>query len=372
MPKIAHNVRKRKDGRWEWRCPLPENTSGKTKYKSYYAKSYAEIVVLMQNKVCVAPPKCNQEHEKRILVSEAAQEWLQTVSQNKKYSTYVKYKNIYENHIKKMIGNKELFSVTVRDCNQILSQPNLSKSTVSSIRNVLSQILKKGNGSLLEKEFQIVKKEKEVVEQISVFSKSEQRRMVSYILNHRDSYSLGILICLYTGMRLGEICALETSNISLNEKKIYITQTVQRIKSDGNSATKTILRVDKPKSICSIRTIPICNELLEILVTDTPKTKYFVNGDRLMEPRTYQYKFEKMLKQLEIANRNFHTLRHSFATNCIENGMEAKCLSEILGHADVKTTLNKYVHLSFENKLAQINQSTSESGQKSGQRKIMN
>lgn len=367
MPKIAHNVRKRKDGRWEWRCPVPEKTSGKIKYKSYYAKSYGEILVLMQNTISVSTPKIIHEQEPSVAVSEAAQEWLQNIARSKKYSTYVKYKNIYENHIKKNIGTKELLSVTIRDCNQILSKPDLSKSTVSSIRNVLFQILKKGNGSLIEKELQIVKKEKDGTEKISVFSKSEQRRMVSYILKHRDSYHLGILLCLYTGIRLGEVCALETSNISLDEKKIFITQTVQRIKSNGSCATKTVLRVDKPKSPCSVRMIPICDELLEILATDMPKTKYFVNGNRLMEPRTYQYKFERMLKELGIANRNFHTLRHSFATNCIENGMEAKCLSEILGHSDVKTTLNKYVHLSFENKLAQINQSTPESGQKSGQ-----
>lgn len=372
MPKIAHNVRKRKDGRWEWRCPVPKSTSGKSKYKSYYAKSYADIIVLMQNTLPVSTDKTAQIQEKKVYVSNVAEEWLQDISMNKKYSTYVKYKSIYEKYIKDNIGTKEVLSISIKDCNQILMHPELSKSTVSSIRNVLFQILKIGNCSLVEKETKIVQKESDSIGGISVFSKSEQRRMVSYILNHRDNYHLGILLCLYTGMRLGEICALETSNISLDDKKIFITQTVQRIKNDGNSAAKTVLRVDKPKSICSIRTIPICDELLEILSTAIPKTKYFVNGNQLMEPRTYQYKFERLLKQLGIANRNFHTLRHSFATNCIENGMEVKCLSEILGHADVKTTLNKYVHLSFENKLAQMNHSTLESGQKNGQIEKLN
>ena len=367
MPRIAHNVRKRKDGRWEWRCPLPKSTSGRSKYKSYYAKSYADILVLMQNTLSVSTTKTVQVQEKIVHVTEVAEEWLQDIAKNKKYSTYVKYKNVYEKHIKEKIGNKEVLSISLEDCNQILTQPKLSKSTVSSIRNVLFQILKRGNCSLIEKEMQFVKKESDGTEGVSIFSKLEQKRMVSYILNHRDNYHLGILLCLYTGLRLGEICALETSNISLEDKKIFITQTVQRIKNDGSSAAKTGLRVDKPKSICSIRTIPICDALLEILATAMPKTKYFVNGNQLMEPRTYQYKFKRLLKQLGIANRNFHTLRHSFATNCIENGMEVKCLSEILGHADVKTTLNKYVHLSFENKLEQMNNSTFESGQINGQ-----
>lgn len=367
MPKIAHNVHKRKDGRWEWRCPIPKSTSGKSKYKSYYAKSYADIIVLMQNTLSVSADKIAQVQEKKAYVSNVAEEWLQDISMNQKYSTYVKYKSIYEKHIKDNIGTKEILSVSLEDCNQILTQPELSKSTVSGIRNVLFQILKKGNCSLVEKETKLVPKESNGIREVSVFSRSEQRRIVSYILNHRDNYNLGILLCLYTGIRLGEICALETSNISLDDKKIFITQTVQRIKNDRNGDAKTILRVDKPKSICSIRIIPICDELLEILSTAIPKTKYFVNGNQLMEPRTYQYKFERLLRQLGIANRNFHTLRHSFATNCVENGMEVKCLSKILGHADVKTTLNKYVHLSFENKLAQMKHSTLGCGQINGQ-----
>lgn len=113
---------------------------------------------------------------------------------NKKYSTYVKYKNIYDKYIKDNIGKKEVLSISIKDCNQILTQPELSKSTVSSIRNVLFQILKRGNSSLVEKETKLVQKESDSIGGISVFSRSEQRRMVSYILNHRDNYNLGILL----------------------------------------------------------------------------------------------------------------------------------------------------------------------------------
>ena len=136
MPKIAHNVRKRKDGRWEWRCPIPKSTSGKSKYKSYYAKSYADIIVLMQNILPISTEKNAQTQEKIVYVSSIAEEWLQDISMNKKYSTYVKYKSIYEKYIKGNIGNKEVLSVSLKDCNQILAQPELSKSTVSSIRKM--------------------------------------------------------------------------------------------------------------------------------------------------------------------------------------------------------------------------------------------
>ena len=103
MPKIAHNVRKRKDGRWEWRCPIPKSTSGKSKYKSYYAKSYADIIVLMQNILPISTEKNAQTQEKIVYVSSIAEEWLQDISMNKKYSTYVKYKSIYEKYIKDII-----------------------------------------------------------------------------------------------------------------------------------------------------------------------------------------------------------------------------------------------------------------------------
>lgn len=108
------------------------------------------------------------------------------------------------------------------------------------------------------------------------------------------------------------------------------------------------------KTFSSQREIPICDYLAEILQAYMPDSKYLL-GNKPYEPRTYQYKLKKYFEYLSIDEKHFHTLRHTFATNCIASGMDSKCLSEILGHADVKTTLNRYVHPSFDNKIQQIN-----------------
>ncbi|MCM1090392.1 MAG: site-specific integrase [Butyrivibrio sp.] len=139
-----------------------------------------------------------------------------------------------------------------------------------------------------------------------------------------DVYKLGILLCLYSGLRLGEICALPMENVDLENKTMKISQTVQRIKDDVSG--KTFLFCSPPKSVSSIREIPICNFMAELLQTEHLSGKYLINGNQLMEPRTYQYKFKQYLKETSIADRNFHSLRHTFATNCIANGMDVKCL----------------------------------------------
>ena len=160
---------------------------------------------------------------------------------------------------------------------------------------------------------------------------------------------------------MGEICALSTQNIDFVNKTVKISQTVQRIKNE--SGTATTLYCAPPKTFCSIREIPLCDNMIEIIKKYNSSGMYLINGNSPMEPRTYQYRFNKYLKEAEIAKKNFHSLRHTFATNCIANGMDVKCLSEILGHSDVKTTMNRYVHPSMETKRIQINQCMSEYGQ---------
>ena len=190
--------------------------------------------------------------------------------------------------------------------------------------------------------------------------------MMSYLLKDIDNYKLGIFICMLTGLRLGEICALKTSDIDLQKRTLSVNSTVQRI-SVENQVHKTELMISEPKTKSSKRVIPICDLLYKVLCEHMSSGTFVISGNNVMEPRTYQYYFKKMQLSLAIQPTNFHTLRHTFATNCRENGMDAKCLSEILGHSDVKITLNKYVHPSYEQKLKQINALAFNYGQNHGQ-----
>ena len=183
---------------------------------------------------------------------------------------------------------------------------------------------------------------------LKVFSESDKRKIKAYCMNSENTKDIGIALCLYTGMRIGEICALKWEDIDLNKRIIYVRHTLQRIYIDKKN-TKII--IDAPKSEKSIRNIPMSNMIytkLKSMRENFSKDDFFLTGDSksFMEPRGYQYTFKKMLKECKIAERNFHCLRHTFATDCISVGMDVKSLSEILGHSDVSITLNRYVHSS--------------------------
>lgn len=169
-------------------------------------------------------------------------------------------------------------------------------------------------------------------------------------MNQLDSLNLGILICLYTGIRVGELCALTWEKISFSDKTICICQTMQRIQKRTSENKKTHIIIAAPKSSSANRVIPIPNTLLKILSQyPMEKTGYFLSGSlsEVVEPRRIQYRFHKILKKCGIDRKNFHVLRHTFATRCVEANIDIKTLSEILGHSSVSITMNRYVHPSL-------------------------
>lgn len=184
-----------------------------------------------------------------------------------------------------------------------------------------------------------------------VLSRNEQEELYHYLYTELTPGNIGILISLFTGLRVGEVCALRWEDISFPEQAIYVHQTMQRVqvKNDPNQKTKIIITA--PKSACSIRTIPIPDLLVPVLeLYKTTAIGYVLTNShqRIMEPRTLQNYFKKALRNSSIKDANFHSLRHTFATRCIELGFDVKTLSEILGHAGVNITMNRYVHPSME------------------------
>lgn len=371
MPRRGENIRKRADGRWEgrYKC-IPATSSAKTCYKSVYGKSYGEVkqkLSLIRQETQNNTVSCAMVHT----FSECMSLWLADIAQRCKYSTWIKYQYICDCHLKQFTYECPISEITKEMCEKYLIEEQslegriLSLSTMKTICHVINQILKYGKSDvrvILPEKITLTYKYSS--KEISVFSVQEQRKLLNFLYDQIDRYKLGILICLFSGLRLGEICALRIDDIDLLNKCIRVSQTVQRIKSNGEH--KTILYCAPPKSADSIRTIPLCDALLELLITMDIQGEYLLNGKSLMEPRTYQYMFSRYLKSSLISNRNFHSLRHTFATNCIESGMDAKCLSEILGHSDVKTTMNRYVHPSMDNKRHQINKCFADYGQTLG------
>ena len=184
-----------------------------------------------------------------------------------------------------------------------------------------------------------------------VFSKTEQEQLCKYILAEPEPCNIGILVCLFTGLRIGEICALRWEDVSFADQTIHVHHTLQRVQNQSGNGPKTKIVVTTPKSSCSIRTIPIPDELSEMLAAHKRSSVgYLLTNDerKFVEPRTMQNRFKKALKSSGVESANFHATRHTFATRCIELGFDVKSLSEILGHATVNITMNRYVHPTLE------------------------
>ena len=178
---------------------------------------------------------------------------------------------------------------------------------------------------------------------------SERNTLKHGILADPTVSNIGILLASVTGIRIGELCALKWSDIDLEKSILTVKQTVQRICNNGKG---TRLVISSPKSASSRREIPLPDFIVPILKNiKSSDSAYILSGNnKIVEPRTMQYRFKGLLKKLNIPYVNFHSLRHSFATSCVELGVDVKTLSEILGHSSVQLTLNRYVHSSIERK----------------------
>lgn len=372
MSRRGENIRKRKDGRWEGRYSAYEPHSRKNVVRSIYAKSYSEVkeklsAAKMDAQYMVKRQKCAED----VLFYLVADEWLATVQNTKKHATFIKYRFIYQKHIKEKIKNLALAGLDEDSLAQIFQDENneaLSDSLQKSIACVMNQILSYAASNYhTEKIRYSNQRQKTGNKPVEILSQTEQTRLLRYLYEEMDVFKLGIVVCISTGLRVGEICALKWKDIDLERKLLYVSATVQRITVDGKE-TRTVLLEGEPKSVCSKREIPLSDELVKLILPYYKSTeKYVLHKNKPLDPRTYQNKFQKYLQAADIGHKNFHCLRHTFATNCINSGADIKSLSEILGHSDVKITLNRYVHPTLETKRQHMNSLSAIYGQYLGQ-----
>lgn len=372
MSRHGENIRKRKDGRWEGRYYTYEADLNKSVIHSVYAKTYSgvrEKLIIAQAAAMAISKKCAVDKE--ICFDAVARDWLSTVKTANKHSTYIKYLSIYEKHLSHWLENIPIWKLdefTLTAAFQTISNEKLSSSILQSTSCVLNQILKHAavhyGIKQMHYSFYIKGEKPKLAEPLTQL---EQIKLLKYLYDDMDIHKSGIVLCLSTGLRIGEICSLKWADIDLANKILYVNTTVQRIAAEGHK-TKTILLEGAPKSAFSKRTIPLSDSIVELLLPYYNNvSKYVINDDNPMDPRTYQNKFHKYLELSCIRKKNFHILRHTFATNCINNGTDIKSLSEILGHSDVKITLNRYVHPTFEAKRQCMNSLSAIYGQFVGQ-----
>ena len=192
---------------------------------------------------------------------------------------------------------------------------------------------------------------------LTILSLEQQKKLEAALLSDLDMTRAGIFISLHTGLRIGEICGLAWEDVDLDSMVIHVRHTVARIKVDNTTA----LILDTPKTKASKRDIPISSMLLPVLqrLKRISSNGFVMTGtNEFMKPRTFEYRYHRILDATGIVSVNYHALRHTFATRCIEVGVDVKSLSEILGHGNVSITLNTYVHSSLEMKRNQLEKLT--------------
>lgn len=352
--KEEKSVYLRKDGRYEIRYAYALKENGRKKYKSIYGKTKMEVKkkykkIIENNNLILL--------EKNTLTKDI-ELWLKSVKIRCKKSTYTNYEYTVNARILSKfskIKKKNINEEIINEFKEELLNDGLLPKTVKDILIILKQILKFAHVNISVTMPKVPKNE------IQIFTKDEQRKLEKKLFENMNLNTFGVFFCLYTGLRIGELCALQWENIDIKNKKIKVKKTITRIKNfDDSNKKKTLVILDEPKSLSSIREIPIPDFIiskLRIFSKDVDPKYFLITGsEKMMETRTYFNCYKKVLKSIHLENYNFHALRHTFATRCIENGCDPKTLSEILGHSNVKITLDRYVHPNYENKVKMMNQ----------------
>lgn len=291
--------------------------------------------------------------------------WKTDKKQYVKKSTYSAYLLLIENHLLPVFGDME--KIEEEDVqNFVFKKLNegLSKKSIKDILIVLKMVLRFGvKYKYIEyQEIDIKFPTERETNELDVLNIADQKKLLNFLRENLTFKNLGILITLNTGMRIGEICGLTWSDIDTDNGIIKVRRTIQRIYTLDNNGSvgHTEILIDTPKTKNSIRDIPITKELLKILkpLKKVLNSNYFVltNDIKPTEPRTYRNYYKLLIKGLGIPYLKFHGLRHSFATRCIESKCDYKTVSVILGHSNISTTLNLYVHPNLEQKKRCIDQ----------------
>ena len=290
-------------------------------------------------------------------IKEIANFWKEDKRQYVKQSTMAVYLLSLENHILPAFGSK--MGVTEEDVQAFALEKlngGLSQKTVKDMLIVLKMVLRFGEkqGWLNHTEWRVKYPTSQPAIALPILTKANQKKLMTYLKDNFSFLNLGILVCLSTGLRIGEVCALRWSDIDMVTGTLYVNRTIERIYIVDTEKPHTELVVNTPKTKNSLREIPLSKELVRVLrpLMKIVNVNYYIltNDMKPTEPRTYRNYFNRLLRQLDIPRLKFHGLRHSFATRCIESHCDYKTVSVLLGHADISTTLNLYVHPNEEQK----------------------
>ena len=347
-----NNIYHRKDGRWEARIHLGADESGKRRYRSLYGRTREEVeyklMILHQREAddCAVT---------EMTVKELAVEWLHHASLRLKESTLANYRMKLEKHILPEFSGIQCCLLKAKAIYEFIEQKlraGLSPRYVADIIVLLKSIFRYAS-----REYRIRNMMDGIImpkcqkREPTILDTEQQKRLKSYISVNPSRTTLGVAISLYTGIRIGELCALQWSDIDLENRTLTVRKTIQRVQIP-NGKHRTKLVITAPKSSTSKREIPMPECLCRMLrdFKAYPDAYVLSGNNKPVEPRTMQYRFARILDNANLPSVHFHSLRHAFASGCIALGFDVKTLSAILGHSSIELTLNRYVHSSMDRK----------------------
>ena len=353
MSRRGENIYKRGDGRWEGRYIRGRTPEGRAQYGYVYAATYSACREKRRQRLQELPREIMPSNN--MTLPEAVELFFTEREQKQKLkeSTVSRYRYMVRRYIQPQLGAAPLYTLTeerVAAFYQRLQGQGLSPKSARDagvlLRAILRTATKRGCFCTgVNAELPVCKKR-----QVEIFTEPEIVRLAHHIVDEPDLTGLGVLLALNSGLRLGELCALRWSDIDLHAGFLRVEREVQRLYEKG--CTKLI--VQPPKSESSLRRIPLPADILSLLAAHKPKTAGSVcllTGTAApLEPRTMQNRYRALLKRAGVPYRNFHALRHTYATRCIEQNVDVKSVSEMLGHSDVRITLQTYVHVSLRYK----------------------
>jgi integrase len=341
MATIEKNIYLRRDGRYEARYALGKDETGRTRYSAVYARTLEGVKEKLNAAIAVIvvlPIK------PQVTVRQALERHLETESIRLKPSTVCVYRNYIKNYIQPFFGDMPV---------EALSQTILQDFIIRQIDNGLSALVVQSVFNFLKaglperRDIWDIVLPKAVKYKAEFLSLCEQKQLEETVKRYGGGTYLAVMLCLYTGLRIGEVIGLRREDIDFERKTITVRRTIQRIKTDKIGQSTEIVALS-PKSQSSNRIIPLPDFIAELLKS-THSSGYVISGtDKPIEPRTLQYRFKRLLTLSGIRNVNFHTTRHTFAARALERGFDVKTLSEIMGHSSAAVTLNKYAHISDE------------------------
>ena len=351
MARKGENIYKRKDGRWEGRYKA---TISSKKYCSVYGKSYLEVKEKLI-KLKSTPITYTSSGAKTF--GELCNEWQAAIQVRVKPTTLGNYNMKLNKHILPAFGGIRYSCITVQVIQTFIESKLKSGLSAKYVRDIITLMHSVSKYACRVHGFRDtladVTVPKSESREMELLTEKQQKVLCKYLTTNISNTNLSILLSLFMGMRIGEICGLKWEDIDLNKSILTVRRTVQRIsKSRG-----TELYIGSPKSCSSRRCIPIPAFIISILrqFKGCDNEYLLSESTKVIEPRTLQRRFKTILKKAGLPSINYHGLRHMFATNCIKVGFDIKTLSVILGHSSVETTLNRYVHTSFERKVECMN-----------------